>query len=241
MGGRQIFRYAGSLALVCAACSSFSSSDDSARPDAENPPADGGLETSAADALPDGDASARLDADADVDVDAARSIPPGGKRVFVTAGMFKPGNTANASANIAQADGLCRGEAVDAGLPSVTYVAWLSTAALFTGNAIARLNGGKWFLVDGTSVATLTALASGKLDHAIDQTAFGAVVAIDPFEVWTGTLDDGTVASDTCSNWISSNGSLVAVFGDLRAADGGWTVSASGPCQVARRVYCFEL
>lgn len=152
------------------------------------------------------------------------------KLVFITQGTL-PGNFGGLSV----ADALCQSEANTTGLPG-TFKAWVSN----TSSSVASrfTHGGPYELVTGERVADdWAALTDGSIDHAIDRDATGASVSA---FVWTGTLTDGSIATEHCNNWTSATATVFGIIGDSSRIDGYWTGGAGDPCSLFRAVYCFE-
>jgi hypothetical protein len=141
---------------------------------------------------------------------------------------------------LAGADQKCQALATAAGLPQNTYKAWLSTSSV---NAIDRLGTARgWVRVDGKPFADTKAdIVAGKTFHPLrvdekgnyDNQAWGS-------GVWTGTRYDGTVHPvGTCSDWISSSGSVFAEIGHDDGVVGIFTSFGSGTCERTYPLYCF--
>jgi len=154
------------------------------------------------------------------------------KVVFVTKERFK-GNFAQGKSSAREAaDSLCAQSAAQA-LPGRTWHAWISTSSE---NAIDGLTGGPWRMVDGNLVFELSALLTSSFPQKPAWLSAECYPA--PQSVWTGTSNDGTVASSTCGDWTN-----IATKG-VRGSSGtssGWTSSGQDECSMENRLYCFEL
>jgi hypothetical protein len=165
---------------------------------------------------------------------------PNDKRVFVTS------DTSNGLiGGLAGADARCM-TAAGRGKLGGTWVAWLSGEGK---NAIDRVTyGGAYRLLNGNLVvARKSELTAGALTAAINRTELDELVTA-PFLVWTGTRQTGT-AGVTCANWSTADFYTLGTLGNLESSStAGWTDNG-GPgggfrdtgCQVASRLYCFEL
>lgn len=144
--------------------------------------------------------------------------PAPGRLAFVTEALFD-GNFAalGSGTGVAVADAMCRSEATAAGLPAPgSFKAWLSTAGQ---DAIDRFaNDGPWVRTDGVQVFFDKAhLRQGEPIGPLNVTATGEYVP-SAWDVWTGTLDDGSAAEARCSDWSSSSSSVlgnVGLVGDV--------------------------
>jgi len=135
------------------------------------------------------------------------------------------------------ADTTCTDTATAAGL-SGNWVAWLSTGAE---DARDRIVDSEYRLLDGTVIANdLADLTDGNIDNAIDVDENGNDAS--GSDVWTGTLEDGTVAPDTCNEWTDGAITAEGLSGDTDLADGGWTEQqpVSLFCSFDIRLYCFS-
>lgn len=96
-----------------------------------------------------------------------------------------------------------------------------------------------WALADGTPIASsLADRTDGMLDNPISHTAAGGPVTT-PFLVYTGTLPDGTVDSDTCDDWSGTIGT--GGFRLRSIPNGVWTRLGYTNCTNSLSVYCFEV
>ncbi len=173
--------------------------------------------------------------------------------VFVTSSL-RNGNLGGLNG----ADAICQDRAQAGGLPG-TYRAWLSDD---TGSPSTRFrctaascSGEGYRLPDQaqTQIATdWTDLTDGDLIHAINVTELGGTVPASPAPeafAWTNTTPDGTagIQGFDCSDWtigiIPSPAPDPFPFGTTGFAlsnGGAWTQAASSPCDVPRRLYCFQ-
>jgi hypothetical protein len=163
--------------------------------------------------------------------DAQVDTGPVANRVFVTSSIF-PGDFGGT----AVADAACRDRASSAGLDG-TFIAFLASAA---GNPVDRLAGSRgWVRLDGRPV----------YDTVADLTAARSIypVSLDELRnatggcVYTGTNQDGTVATLTCSDWTSTSLANSGAFGSSTATT--WATIRKGfiTCNAQCAVYCFEL
>lgn len=134
-------------------------------------------------------------------------------------------------------DAICNARASAAGLPG-TYVAWLSTA---TEDAVTRLGSARGFIrPDGKPFADQPGdITTNQIFNALQIDETGANVA--NVSVWTGTLKNGTNASEHCTSWTVDTGT----DGRTGRTIGGpavWTDSTETPtCGQNNRLYCFGI
>jgi hypothetical protein len=150
------------------------------------------------------------------------------------------------------ADIICQTAALDAGL-SGTFMAWLSSPARTPADRfIDPQKAGPYQLVrsddDGDNppptvspdFATLVNCPPSSfqcLQHPINRMLNGTVL-VGIFLIWTGTMEDGTAAEDTCAGWTDAGQGLVGL---ATATGREWTNSQeTRDCQDARFLYCFE-
>ena len=135
---------------------------------------------------------------------------------FVTS--ENPGKGADLG-GLAGADALCASLAEAAGVTGKTWRAYLSTS---TENARDRIGDGPWVNAKGVEIAaSLAALhdhnAPGlSKETALDET--GAVVngrgdTPNRHDILTGSLPDGTAASETCGDWTMGAAEGAAIVG----------------------------
>jgi hypothetical protein len=149
----------------------------------------------------------------------------------VTSVAFNPVETAG------EADKLCTQLAAQAGLPSGSYVAWLSSKKV---DAISKLQGASgWVRVDGLPFAnTPSDLAAGKVFYPLRVDESGATVPQNT-RVATGTNPDGTHADLDCSDWTKADEDYFA--GDATSGAGLWTLRQQAGCAQPARYYCFQV
>ena len=82
-------------------------------------------------------------------------------------------------------------------------------------------------------------LIDGRLQSSVGITEWGEYLS--GWGAWTGTTEDGLVASDTCNNWTDSSGSFDGVTGLVNLVDDWWTTRAERDCSYTNyRLYCFS-
>ena len=114
-------------------------------------------------------------------------------------------------------------------------------SALSGANAISRIAAvARWELLDGTLLWNSTALIPSTAPAvAINMDENMATIA-GTQEAWTGTLSNGTVATDTCTDWSTSSAAVDATEGNATTTV-TWTDDATiVACDQSRRIYCFE-
>ncbi len=159
----------------------------------------------------------------------AITAPANAKKVFITATTYR-GNFGGLDA----ADTICRNRAQDLGLPNHDkFKAWLSNDSI---NAIDRFSSdGPWYRLDGVKVAdSKTDLFDGELFTSINYTGTSYIDNI----VWTGTTVAGQYNSPSCDNWTSDVEE--GRRGISPYINKSWTEWASGSCNFAGGLYCFE-
>ena len=199
--------------------------------------------------------------DAIADLEAVLFPPPcGGKCVFVTSTTHDGGFGDPFLGGLAGGDQICNDLATAAGLPG-TYRAWLSTVGLVGLQGITTPNDrfiktiSPYRLLNGSTVADNYAdLTDGSLQTNIDVDETGATIGA-PFQVWTGTLPDGSTfifnpaepGNSTCDDWRfttdpSSGTSVTGIAGDARESTSEWTTASAGlqDCDNSFRLYCFQ-
>lgn len=174
--------------------------------------------------------------------DAVSSPGAAGKLVFVTSvrGNGNLGSWPQAGGNtgIAAGDAVCRLLARNEGFANHgSFKAWLSDSSRDAQDWIT--SEGPWVRPDGFLVARNK---SDLLDQwlqtsiSVDETGRYTRSA-----AWTGTLVDGTVDSNTCSDWASSLSSGLGQAGDAAYAyNRNWTQFSSYQCNWEVSLYCFE-
>ncbi len=146
------------------------------------------------------------------------------------------------------ADRLCATAALAAALGG-TWKAWISSS---TENAYARIaDVSPWYLVDRRTKVfdNKTGLLQGSLKIGplvdISTNEFGGVNS--PVNTWTGTKVAGvpspTVSGFTCNNWTNNQpiGGYEGLVGiGISFNVSWWTDSATNPCKIHNRLFCFE-
>ena len=147
--------------------------------------------------------------------------------VFATSGTFD-GDLGGLSG----ADTICTNAATAANL-SGSWVAWLSTD---TEDAKDRIPDSEYRLLDGTVIANdIGDLTDGDIDNPINLDEFE--IDASGSDVWTGTLEDGTLGSASCNDWT---GGVVGVAGDTDPTGPEWTEQPFQIlCNNALRLFCF--
>jgi VCBS repeat-containing protein len=127
------------------------------------------------------------------------SEPPTGMIVFVTSGAYQ----GQSLGGLDGADAICQDRANDAGLGG-TFKAWLSTEEVSAADRLAHSDV-PYVLADGTTqvAANWADLVDG-IDHAIDQTEWGAFVS-NAVYVLTNTSNNGTSqGAYDCYDWTGN-------------------------------------
>lgn len=141
---------------------------------------------------------------------------PGVNVVFVTSQVY---DGSIDGTGISGADSACQMLANNAGLPTGTYKAWLSTSTV---DAVSRLGSARAFVrVDGAPIADQASdLTSGKILNPIDLDESGNDIReAENSDVWTGSTNAGTLSPyGTCNDWTSISG---GEFGESGHFDGG--------------------
>jgi hypothetical protein len=160
---------------------------------------------------------------------------------FVTRAVFD-GNLGGLSG----ADKKCNdaAKAVPA-LAGLTFGAWLSDS---DNAARSRLPQGKQNYTSNDAAKTPIAtnfddLTDGTVMAAIQFDETGKSISDDPNEfVWTGTLDNGESAADTCQNWTVNEITtpVDGLVGDTMLTDSGWTNDVSVSCNASNHLICLE-
>lgn len=156
--------------------------------------------------------------------------------VFVSSASFTGG-----FGGLAFADATCQSLGTAAFPDSGPWVAWLSDSPT---NAVNRIpqpgDAGAYVRASfpGIIIADdLADLTDGSLDNQVgDFDENGNPVAGNP---WTGTESDGTVGTETCIDWTSSQNSDAGISGDRLATDPSWTNDFTLACDQPRHFYCF--
>jgi hypothetical protein len=167
--------------------------------------------------------------------------PPTGMIVFVTSRTYQ----GQSLGGLEGADAICQDRANDAGLGG-TFKAWLSTGEVSAVDRLAHSDV-PYVLADGTTqvAANWADLVDG-IDHAIDQTEWGAFVGNNFGYVLTNTSSNGTSqGAYDCYDWTGNYAepqfppSLVGYTGYLST----WSEYDTGPsayCDSDLHLYCFE-
>lgn len=200
------------------------------------------------------------DGDADVPDAGPDAAAPGdaGARgtVFVSTAKVDGAFAAGAASPTAAADAICANEALAAGLAG-SYVAWLSyedqNGTKF--NAASRIGEMPYYLPAGEDGSAPVLFTAGRLDLVANgsdvplaRTATGAYVDQDENSAvawaWTGTNGSGEATVATCGGWTSALPTNTGVTGNARRIPSptstDWTALGSRPCDVKRRLYCFQ-
>ncbi|MEZ4256294.1 MAG: hypothetical protein R3A78_11405 [Polyangiales bacterium] len=155
-------------------------------------------------------------------------------RIFVTSTKYD-----GAFDSLSDADYQCQLRANAGGLTGV-WQAWLSDNSNNPTNRFITHSTVPYKLPNGTQVADdWTDLTDGSIDHAIDVTEYGIAVA-SPYVAWTGTDENGTVSSQTCTGWSSSSSGVTGVYGLTNTTGNSWSSSSTATCQNVYRLYCVE-
>lgn len=159
-------------------------------------------------------------------------LPTSRKRVFITSVSY-PGNLGG----LAGADALCTNAAL-AATKGGTWKAFLSSS---TEDALARIaDVGPWYqeLADGTLVKTFNNKAN--LTTAPLATLYvneqGGGFQSSPDTYWSGTLQTGVKAFETCAGWTSSSSSLRG----RRGSAGTWAGQGAPTCDTSEPLVCLE-
>lgn len=149
----------------------------------------------------------------------------------------------------AMADCACNQMAQAANLPTLTYVAWVSTQGddmtcriqnhPLSNCALPPGGGPTWADTMGRTIAQGYAeLFSGTLRNPIEYTENMAQTS---GNVWTGTAETGTVASsDHCSAWSDGTASSTGLQGSTLDNDSNWTnANPTASCVDSKPIYCF--
>jgi hypothetical protein len=181
--------------------------------------------------------------------------------VFVTSvtGDGNLGSWADAGGNtgLAAGDAICQARAVAAGLTG-TFVAWLSDdnndaycrvhnltgkKASNCGQGSLPASAGPWVRTDdfpfGPRIDQILS-PNGVVYTPLRFDEFGDPVSDVIPGYFTATFIDGTFdIATTCSNW-TSNGTELAIYGDLNGTTGTWTSAGDDQCQSNFHLLCFQ-
>jgi hypothetical protein len=138
---------------------------------------------------------------------------------------------------IAGADQICQNLAATAGLPTNTYLAWLSTPSI---NAIERFGNARgWLRVDGKPFAdTLADISAERMFHPLRVDELGNFDNTSGGYVWTGNIN-WAGQGESCDSWTSSDRQDM---GEKGMSDGmGYVFKDFGAaaCSSFARLYCF--
>jgi cysteine-rich repeat protein len=164
--------------------------------------------------------------------------------VFVTSTTL----TGNAVVSLDSADAVCT-QAAEGLAIAGTYKAWLSegmtSARLFHSTV-------KYIRPDTATVADdWSDLTDGVLDAPINRDEFSAFVdpqpeptycdaiGADSAAVWTGTMQNGTTALDSCMDWSTASSQAFGQAGLLNEFDTDWS-GCKFSCNTPARLYCIE-
>jgi trimeric autotransporter adhesin len=136
---------------------------------------------------------------------------------------------------IDSADSLCKSLAFNAGLPSNTYRAWLSTTAETARQRLGAARG--WVRPDGKPFADeITTLVSGVIYYPLRVTERGDDVVTE--SVATATTASGGLHANDCSGLVGGTAEQIAI-GVSDATTNRWTATSSQSCSTSLRLYCF--
>ena len=158
------------------------------------------------------------------------------RRIAFVSSISKDGNLGS----ISGADKTCR-QMARAGDLAGTYKAWLSDGVSSPDTSFSQSTD-PYVRVDGTVIASNWAsLISGNLLASINLDEHGSVIPDSALEkVWSGTLLDGTSATDHCNGWTDRSASTAGSFGNPWSIDSGWTDLSAFVCAIPLHLYCFE-
>ena len=152
------------------------------------------------------------------------------KRVFVTSQTTagNMGSLSGADAKCNQASNILGG----------TWIAWLSDS---NSDAKDRVQGGPWYLVDGTTLVAddVNALLNDGPNVPIDVDENGDTIPSSVDRVWTGTDHLGKAQQDHCNDW-SANSAEGTAGSATSATKPFWTIVRLVDCGLKSRIYCFE-
>jgi hypothetical protein len=141
---------------------------------------------------------------------------PTGKRLFTSVNNFSPN-----AGGLAQADDVCRTEAIQAGITTNTkFIALLSTDSATAVSRLTDVNA-DYFRMDGTKIGKLSETPTTFLG----MTASSTFVAV---RVWTGGQPK-LAATGSCTSWTDNSQSV---------ANTGWSAGALSPAFVDNTYNC---
>jgi hypothetical protein len=187
-------------------------------------------------------------------------------RMFVTSvagtGDLSSWDDAGTASGLAAGDAICQARALDGGLPNPTaYRAWLSDANddaycrlhNLSGKKSANCNqavlpdsAGPWWRTDGQPFAgTLHDLLHPWFQvlnpPRFDESGVELLSTAENWtEAWSGTGAQGTVAPETCGNWMTGASDVWGYYGLADSTSYSWSSGGTGSCSTLRRLYCFE-
>jgi hypothetical protein len=162
------------------------------------------------------------------------------KLVFITSQAWDGVTIASA----ANADALCATAATNGALPG-TYRAFLSDGS---SDAATRLSHATvpYVLPTGTRIANNWAdLIDGTIINGININEFGVNATAGSLcsgiaQVYTGSRANGTVFSDTCTNWTSNSSSAAGASGSWTSTTQQWSWYCGSGCDAQGALYCFQ-
>jgi hypothetical protein len=183
-----------------------------------------------------------------------------GPRLAFTTSVTGNGNLstwadADGNAGLDAADAVCQARADAAGL-SGTFVAWMSDSI---NDAYCRVHGlsgkvdtvecgqvslpadaGPWVRTDGFAFdATISQLTMGVIYSPLRFDEFGSSVPASSY-VFTATDLDGTLRTDSCSDWSSSTSGTFGTSGLTETTGSWWTSSGATDCSDDIAIMCME-
>jgi hypothetical protein len=155
--------------------------------------------------------------------------------IFVTSTSRAPSSFAG---DLMQADAWCQQLAIDAKLPTNTYVAWLSKTNDPIDARVRAANARGWVRPDGKPVAaTIDDLLAGAHWYPPRLDEMSRDLYDTDAQVATGTTATGD-PFHTCGDW--ADGSMLLQRGAPDASSYAWTEINSGSC-LASRIYCLGI
>lgn len=139
---------------------------------------------------------------------------------------------------LAGADAECASLASAASLPAGTYKAWLSTSTV---NASSRLGSARGFVrPDGKPFADrVSDITAGTIYNPLSLDESGEDIGFQ--NIWTGTADDGTATTETCSDWTDGSNNSFGEEGSPTGGPGAWSDrGGAGGCASPEPFYCFD-
>ena len=164
---------------------------------------------------------------------SSSSPPPsssGTKHVFVTRTQYT-----GALGGLAGADSRCQISADAAGLGG-SWKAWLSDSSLAAPSRIT--GGGPWRLVGSDQLVFASAASlRGYPSNPLDRDEYGKQTTNG---IWTGTLDQGFAASDTCADWTEGDWNAHGVSGFPQMPSEWTSDGATYGCDIENALLCIE-